>query len=234
MASNIVESINAVTKAAKNYPIVSLLESLRQTIQSWFCRHGDDAHGTFTKLSTKYEKEIRKMSMDLRNLRVIFYILTLRCICDPIDVICDVIVYSLSTLYSDACISFKADSVFCQQQKDLQVDLLPCPQALAVIANTRRDPYDYCSYYYTRDAYLNAYQDFVYSVGNQEEWTVPEVVQREIVLSPNQKRSFGRPTEKRKRSSREGRPTAKCGRCEGHGHNRRRCSNLAPLRQNNR
>ncbi|XP_022871058.1 uncharacterized protein LOC111390270 [Olea europaea var. sylvestris] len=84
MTLNIVESVNAVTKAAKNYPIVSLLESLRQTIQSWFCRQRDDAHGTFTKLSSKYEKEIRKMSMDLRNLRIIFYILTLRCICDSI------------------------------------------------------------------------------------------------------------------------------------------------------
>ncbi|XP_022871059.1 uncharacterized protein LOC111390271 [Olea europaea var. sylvestris] len=112
----------------------------------------------------------------------------------------------------------------------LQVDLLPCPHVLAVIANTRRDPYDYYSYYYTRDGYLNAYQDSVYPVGNQEEWTLPEEVQREIVLCPNQKRSCGRLTEKRKRSSREGRPTTKCGRCRGQGHNCRRCSNLAPLR----
>ncbi|XP_022873477.1 uncharacterized protein LOC111392377 [Olea europaea var. sylvestris] len=166
-------------------------------------------------------------------------------ICDLSDVVCDVTVYSLSTLYSDA-LSPSNQTVFSVSNgrsafvvdieqrtctcRTLQFDLLPCPHVLAVIANTRRDPYDYCSYYYTGDAYLNAYQDSVYPVGNQEEWTVPEEVQPEIVLPPNQKRSCGRPTEKRKRSSREGRSTTKCGRCGGQGHNRRRCSSLAPLR----
>ncbi|XP_022874020.1 uncharacterized protein LOC111392853 [Olea europaea var. sylvestris] len=174
MTSNIVESVNAVTKAAKNYRIVSLLESLRQTVQSWFCKHRDDAHGTFMKLSSKYEKEMRKISVELRYL--------------PPTSECFVI---------------------------LQVNLIPCPHALAVIANTRRDPYAYCSYYYTRDAYVNAYQYSIYPVGNQNERTVPEKVQAKIVLAPNQKRSSGRPTEKRKRSSREGKPTVKCGRCGG-------------------
>ncbi|XP_022895484.1 uncharacterized protein LOC111409704 [Olea europaea var. sylvestris] len=169
-------------------------------------RHKDDEHGTFTKLSSKYEKEIRKMSMDLRNLRKVFSVNNER-----------------STFVVDI------EQRTCTYMI-LQVDLLPCPHALAVIANTRRDPYDYCSYYYTRDAYLNAYQDSVYPVGNQEEWTVPEEVQQEIVLPPNQRKSCGRPTEKRKRSSREGRPTTKCGHCGGQGHNSRKCSNLAPLR----
>jgi hypothetical protein len=72
MTSNIVESVNAVTKAGKNYPIVSLLESLRQTLQNWFCKHRDDAHGTFTTLSTKYENEMRRMSVELRNFRVAY------------------------------------------------------------------------------------------------------------------------------------------------------------------
>lgn len=70
MTSNIVESVNAVTKAAKNYPIVSLLESLRQTIQTWVCKHSEDAHGTFTMLTANYEKLMRKMSTDLKKLKV--------------------------------------------------------------------------------------------------------------------------------------------------------------------
>ncbi|XP_022850625.1 uncharacterized protein LOC111372509, partial [Olea europaea var. sylvestris] len=111
----------------------------------------------------------------------------------------------------------------------LQIDLIPCPHALAVIENTRRDLYAYCSYYYTRDAYVNAYQYFKYPVGNQNEWTVLEEVQAKIVLAPNQKRSSGRSTEKRKRSSRKGKPTVKCGRCGGQCHNRRRCSSVVPL-----
>ncbi|XP_022899350.1 uncharacterized protein LOC111412654 [Olea europaea var. sylvestris] len=69
LTSNIVESINAVTKAAKNYPIEALLESLRQTVQSWFCKNRDGVHGTFTKFATKYEKLLREMSNDVRNLK---------------------------------------------------------------------------------------------------------------------------------------------------------------------
>ncbi|XP_022870038.1 uncharacterized protein LOC111389350 [Olea europaea var. sylvestris] len=158
MTSNIVESVNAITKAAKNHPIVSLLESLRQTIQSWFCRHRDDAHGTFTKLSSKYKKEIRKISMDLRILRV-----------SPSNQT----VFFVSNKRSTFVVDIEQRTCTC---RILQVDLLPCSHALTVIANTRSDSYDYCSYYYTRDAYLNAYQDSVYPVRNQEEWTVPEEV----------------------------------------------------------
>ncbi|XP_022843239.1 uncharacterized protein LOC111366774 [Olea europaea var. sylvestris] len=111
----------------------------------------------------------------------------------------------------------------------LQVDLLPCPHALVVITNAKRDPYTFCYYYYTRDAYLNPYKDSIYPIGNPSEWTLPKEVLHEIVLALNQKRSCRRPTEKRKRSSKEGKPSVKCGHCGGHGHNRRRCSSLVPL-----
>ncbi|XP_022851997.1 uncharacterized protein LOC111373660, partial [Olea europaea var. sylvestris] len=88
----------------------------------------------------------------------------------------------------------------------MQVDLMPCPHALAVIAHTKRDPYAYCSYYYTKEAFLKAYEHSVYPIGNPYEWTVPNEVQNQIVLPPDQKRSCGRPAEKRKRSSRKGKP----------------------------
>ncbi|XP_022880586.1 uncharacterized protein LOC111397848 [Olea europaea var. sylvestris] len=163
MTLNIVELVNAVTKAAKNYPIVF------PSNQSVFSVSSD---------KTTFVVDIKKQT----------------CTCGM-----------------------------------LQVDLLPCPQALAVIANTKRDPYTFYSYYYTRDAYLNAYEDSIYPVGNPCQWTLSKEVQHEIVLASNQKWSCGRSTEKRKRSSREGKPTVKCGRCGGHGHNRRRCSSLVPL-----
>ncbi|XP_022892357.1 uncharacterized protein LOC111407223 [Olea europaea var. sylvestris] len=211
MTSNIVESVNVVTKATKNYPIVSLLESLRLTMQNWFCKHKDNAHGIFTKLTSKYENETRKMSIDLKNMRVFPF---------------NQSVFSVSSDKTTFVVDIEKQTCTCRM---LQVDLLPCPRALAVIANTKRDSYTFCSYYYTRDAYLNVYEDSIYPVENPSEWTLPKEVLHEIVLAPNQKRSCGRPTEKRKRSFKEGKPTVKCGRCGGHGHNRRRCSSLVPL-----
>ncbi|XP_022855109.1 uncharacterized protein LOC111376381 [Olea europaea var. sylvestris] len=113
-----------------------------------------------------------------------------------------------------------------------QVDVMPCSHALAVIAHTKRDAYSYCSYYYTKDAYVNAYESLVYLVGNPNEWRVPDEVEFQIVLAPNKKRSSRRPTEKRKRSSRKGKSKVRCERCGAHGHNCRRCSSLVPLSKN--
>ncbi|XP_022871362.1 uncharacterized protein LOC111390536 [Olea europaea var. sylvestris] len=202
MTPNMVKSVNAVTKAAKNFPIVALLDSLRQTIQSWFCKHRDTASDTFTKLSGNYEKILRDMSYDLRNFTVM---LTL-------------------TVTGN-------DIVLCHYLQDIQVDQLRCPHALTIIAMMKIDAYDYCSYFYTRDAYLNAYKHTVFPVGNINEWTVLDEVVNVVVLPPNQKRSTGRPSEKRKRSSCEGKIIVKCGRCGGNGHNRRTYTSLVPLGQ---
>ncbi|XP_022883132.1 uncharacterized protein LOC111399876 [Olea europaea var. sylvestris] len=170
MTSNIVESVNAVTKAAKNYPIVSLLESLRQTVQIWFCKHRDEAHGPLTMLTSKFENNLRKMSSELRNLRV----------SASNQTIFSVISNDRSTFVVD----IEERTCTCRM---MQVDRMPCPHALAVIEHTKRDPYAYCSYYYTKDAFLKAYEHSVYPIGNPDEWTVPNEVQNQIVLPPDQK-----------------------------------------------
>ncbi|XP_022843455.1 uncharacterized protein LOC111367008 [Olea europaea var. sylvestris] len=184
MTSNIVELVNTFTKTAKNYPIVSPLKSLRQTTQNWFCKHRDNAHGTFTKLTSKYENEIRKMSIDLKNLR--FFLPTS--------------LFSVSNDKTTFVVNIEKQTCTCRM---LQVDLLPYSHALTVIATTKRDSCTFCSYYYTRDAYLKAYEDSIYPVGNPSEWTLPKEVLHEIILASNQKWSCGRPNEKRKRSSRK-------------------------------
>ncbi|XP_022891678.1 uncharacterized protein LOC111406497 [Olea europaea var. sylvestris] len=91
-----------------------------------------------------------------------------------------------------------------------QVDQLPCPRALAVIATLKLNVYDFCFVYYTRDAYLNTYKETVFP------------------------RSFGRPIEKRNKPAYERSQVVKCGRCGEFGHNRRTCRNLVPLNQNDK
>lgn len=55
MTSNVVKSVNEDTKFAKNYVVIALLQSLRQTIHNWFCKHKEIAQDTFATLSSKYE-----------------------------------------------------------------------------------------------------------------------------------------------------------------------------------
>ncbi|XP_022874264.1 uncharacterized protein LOC111393098 [Olea europaea var. sylvestris] len=213
MTSNIVESVNAVTKTVKNFPVVALLDSLRQTIQYWFYKDRDTAFSTFTKLSGNYEKILRDMSYDLRNFTVSRTNQTIFSVCDD-------------------SLSFIVDMEQCTcTSRTFQVDQLPCLHTLAIIAMMKMDAYDYCSYFYTRDAYINAYKHIVFPIGNINEWTVPDEVLNVIVLPPNQKRSIGRPFEKRKRSSCEGKIIVKCGHCCRNGHNRRTCTSLVPLGQ---
>ncbi|XP_022892227.1 uncharacterized protein LOC111407136 [Olea europaea var. sylvestris] len=211
MTSNIVESVNAVTKSAKNYPIVTLLESLRQTIQSWFCRHRESMQVIFTTLSSKYEKQMGEMSTDMRNLRV---------------------VHINQAMFSASCenltffVDIEGRTCTCRMH---QVDQLPCPHALAVIASVKMDPYEFCSYCYTREAYKSTYNETFFPVGNPNEWIVSKDFENIVVLPPNQKRSCGRPTEKRFRSAVEDNMPVKCGRCSESGHNCRTCSSLVPL-----
>ncbi|XP_022855966.1 uncharacterized protein LOC111377139 [Olea europaea var. sylvestris] len=164
LTSNIVESVNAVTNAATNYPIEAILESLR-----------------FPASHTLFEVRDNSSSY-------------------MIDI----------TLHTCSCRMFHVDQLF-------------CPHALAVIATLKLNVYDFCSVYYTRDAYLNTYKKTVFPVGNKSEWNLTEDVSNRVVFAPDQKRSSGRPTEKRKKPAYERSQVVKCGRCGEFGHNRRIC-----------
>ena len=59
MTSNIAESLNAALKAARNLPIDMLVESLRSLVQKWVWNNSNIANGTFTRVSTATETELR-------------------------------------------------------------------------------------------------------------------------------------------------------------------------------
>ncbi|XP_022899268.1 uncharacterized protein LOC111412565 [Olea europaea var. sylvestris] len=96
-------------------------------------KHRENAQGTFMTLSSKYEKQIREMSTDMINLRVS-------------------LVNQAMFLISDESSSFivHIENRTCKYRM-LQVDQLPCPQALTMFASMKMDPYEYCSYYYTSE-----------------------------------------------------------------------------------
>ncbi|XP_016514901.2 uncharacterized protein LOC107831633 [Nicotiana tabacum] len=58
MTSNIAESLNAVTKYARELPIVELLEYMRTLLERWTKEKLLKAKGTFTYLGFKFNKEL--------------------------------------------------------------------------------------------------------------------------------------------------------------------------------
>ncbi|XP_050217607.1 uncharacterized protein LOC126668457 [Mercurialis annua] len=59
MTSNIAEYLNAAIKAARELPIITLLESLRRLMQEWSYANTNIAICIFTKLINKAEHELR-------------------------------------------------------------------------------------------------------------------------------------------------------------------------------
>ncbi|XP_009604249.2 uncharacterized protein [Nicotiana tomentosiformis] len=79
MTSNIAESLNAVTKDARELPVVKLLEYMRTLREHWTNEKLLNAKGMFTYLGKKYNKEFednRTLSQKMRVRALTYYIHT--------------------------------------------------------------------------------------------------------------------------------------------------------------
>ncbi|XP_019224806.1 PREDICTED: uncharacterized protein LOC109206435 [Nicotiana attenuata] len=112
MTSNIAKSLNAITKDARELPIVDLLEYMRTLLESWNNEKLLKAKGTFTYLGEKYNKELednRTLSQKMRATAST----------DHINTVLDGVKCFIVCLQNKKCI--------CGQ---FQLDELPCPHAL--------------------------------------------------------------------------------------------------------
>ena len=110
-----------------------------------------------------------------------------------------------------------------------QIDEFPCSHALAVVREKHMCAYDFCSYYYTKEAMLSTYQGIIYPIPKQCIWELPTEVEQSIVNPPVGKRKSGRPKKTRIKSSMERhlKCTVTCSKCKQSGHNKKTCRNAA-------
>ena len=76
------------------------------------------------------------------------------------------------------------------------MDQLPCSHAIAVLQKVNRDPYDYCSSYYTKQTMIVAYKELVHPVGKKDTWKVPEDVKIGQCTPPEDRIRTGRPKQR--------------------------------------
>ncbi|XP_062080821.1 uncharacterized protein LOC133785618 [Humulus lupulus] len=95
-----------------------------------------------------------------------------------------------------------------------QYDEMPCSHAMAALTKRHMSSYDYCSYYYTKEAFIAAYEDIILSLGDANSWDIPNEMKQIIVLPPKHKRPAGRPKTQRYKSALESNTKTqnKCGR----------------------
>nr|XP_009759790.1 PREDICTED: uncharacterized protein LOC104212269 [Nicotiana sylvestris]XP_016453857.1 PREDICTED: uncharacterized protein LOC107778167 [Nicotiana tabacum] len=115
MTSNIAESLNAVTKDARELPIFDLLEYMRTLLERWTKEKLLKAKGTFTFLGYKFNKELEKNSTLSQKLRV-------RASRDHIHIVIDGVKRYIICLESKKC-----------SYGQFQLDELPCAHALAAL-----------------------------------------------------------------------------------------------------
>ncbi|XP_016503729.1 uncharacterized protein LOC107821789 [Nicotiana tabacum] len=132
MTSNIAESLNAVTKYARELPIVELLEYIRTLLKRWTKEKLLKAKGTFTYLGFKFNKE-------LDDNRTLSHKLGVRASTDYIHTVLDGVSRYIVCLENKRC--------SCGQ---FQLDGLPCTHALAALRHMDESFEQYCSPYYTK------------------------------------------------------------------------------------
>ncbi|XP_062113173.1 uncharacterized protein LOC133824312 [Humulus lupulus] len=115
-----------------------------------------------------------------------------------------------------------------------EYDEMPCSHAMAIIIKQKLNCYDYVSYYYTNEAYIATYEDFIMPLGDQHSWELPAELTQHEVLPPLTKRPAGRPKQTRYRAFSEYKVQNLCGRCGGKGHNKRTCKNESLIKTTNK
>ncbi|XP_019241584.1 PREDICTED: uncharacterized protein LOC109221565 [Nicotiana attenuata] len=163
MTSNIAESLNVVTKDARELPIVELLEYMRTLLERWTKEKLLKAKGTFTNLGFKYNKE-------LDDNRTLSHKLRMRASTDYIHTVLDGVRRYIVCLENKRC--------RCGQ---FQFDELPCPHTLAALRHRDESYEQYCSPYYTRESLLHTYEIPVNPLPDESKWNVPQHITEEVV-----------------------------------------------------
>ncbi|XP_016459416.2 uncharacterized protein LOC107782974 [Nicotiana tabacum] len=211
MTSNIVESLNAVTKEARELPIYDLLEYMRTLLEHWTKEKLLKAKGTFTCLGYKFNKELDENNILSQKLRV-------RASTNHLYTVLDGVKRYIVCLETKKCSCGK-----------FQLDELPCAHALAALRHRKETYENYCSPYYTRKSLLLTYEMPVNPLPDESKWDVPQYILDEVVKPPaGDKRQPGRPHKERYKTFDEIKSEkykVSCGNCGGEGHTKRTCKN---------
>ncbi|XP_062093860.1 uncharacterized protein LOC133799888 [Humulus lupulus] len=200
MSSNIAESLNSALKVARGLPIDIFLECHRSLVQKWVWTNSNNANGTFTKVSTTTENELRHdfvSKMKYENTQV----------CDAKGV--------------NFTVNIQNRTSTCNR---FQEDEMSCRHAVAVIARRNLRFYDYYAKFYKTKTLKALYQENVHHLPHKNKWNLPQHLDI-VVLPPKATIPAGRPRKKRTRSRGEPKVIINYEKCGQPGNNKKTCKN---------
>ncbi|XP_048596379.1 uncharacterized protein LOC125578126 [Brassica napus] len=211
MTTNIAESLNSMLKMPRELPIISLLETIRLTMTTWFFERREAAakhkHLVTPKVVQKlvsrlgaamllnvYQVDRSEFEVKDETMKFVVDLEKRHCTCNVFD-----------------------------------IDKIPCIHAIAAAKHIKRDENRFVDASHLTETWAKAYAESIHPGGELSTSTYPENIDELSCPPPATKKKSGRPPTKRKRSVGEfGVPGSKsqshkCSRCGTGGHNKITC-----------
>ncbi|XP_048620100.1 uncharacterized protein LOC125590546 [Brassica napus] len=211
MTTNIAESLNSMLKLPRELPLISLLETIRLTLTTWFFERREAAakhkHLVTPKVVQKlvsrfgaamvlnvYQVDQNEFEVKDETMKYVVDLEKRHCTCNVFD-----------------------------------IDKIPCIHAIAAAKYIKRDENRYVDTSHLTETWAKAYAESIHPGGELSTSTYPANIDELSCPPPATKKRSGRPPTKRKRSVGEfGVPGSKsqshkCSRCGIGGHNKITC-----------
>ncbi|XP_010424266.1 PREDICTED: uncharacterized protein LOC104709329 [Camelina sativa] len=211
MTTNIAESFNSMLKEPRELPVLSLLETIRLTLTSWFRERREKAAKHDKLVTPQVVKKLVLRFSDAMKLDV-FQVDE-----DEFEVKDNInkFIVHLKNMHCSCCV--------------FDIDKIPCIHAIAAAKRSNRDENQFVHVCYLTETWAKVYAESIHPNGDINDWTFPDVIEEFFCAPPFSKPNSGRPPKKRKRSVGEfGVPGSKsqshkCSRCGTSGHNKSAC-----------
>ncbi|XP_013589233.1 PREDICTED: uncharacterized protein LOC106297567 [Brassica oleracea var. oleracea] len=213
--TNPAESINSVLRIPREYPVIPLLDSIRELLTRWFYERRLLSSKHLDPLTAKVEKKIDRRIVKAKEFQV-YKVDNFRSVVKGDIYDCHV------DLERRTCTCGKYD-----------IGKIPCRHAIPAIYSRGMEVHRFTDALYSTAAWRTAYAECINPIAVLEsEWNVPAEVKLAKVLPPKTRKSAGRPVKRRyesvedKIASSQGsrkNKKHKCSRCGTEGHKRGTC-----------
>ncbi|KAH6783220.1 MuDR family transposase [Perilla frutescens var. hirtella] len=205
MTSDFGEQFYSWASDAHELPITQMVDAIRNRIMELIYSRQTQSVEWLTRLTPSMEEKLEQESLKAGNLELIMSS------------------GNRFQVRGDTIEAVDVDSCDCTC-KGWRLTGLPCCHAIVVIGCHCRDPYDYCSRYFTTDSYRITYSQSVNPITSVDGTWQKDMSQLAVTVTPPPtRRPPGRPTTKRVSSQDVGRRQLQCSRCKGTGHNKSTC-----------
>ncbi|XP_030477966.2 uncharacterized protein LOC115695008 [Cannabis sativa] len=125
----------------------------------------------YSTLTSNIAESMNSALKEIRELPIGTLLECLRCLVQTSNLV----IYTVKELQNSYIVDILNRTCTCER---FQYDEMPCSHAMAVISKRYMKCYEYCSYYYTKEAFLATYEGSVLPIGDPKTWDLPDNIKQ--------------------------------------------------------